>query len=87
MDFTPNSKHAELRAAITEFCSGFPDSYWRELDKTRAYPEQFVQAMTAAGWLGALIPKEYGGLGLSVTEAAIILEEVNHSGGDRKSVV
>ncbi len=82
MDFTPNSEHASLRAAIAELCSDYPDSYWRELDRERGYPDAFVKAMTAAGWLGALIPKEYGGLGLGVTEASIILEEVNHAGGN-----
>jgi acyl-CoA dehydrogenase len=74
--------YPELRTAIRELCRSFPDGYWRELDQQRAYPEEFVQAMTKAGYLGALIPREYGGLGLSLTEATIILEEVNRSGGN-----
>ncbi|GAC1404335.1 MAG: acyl-CoA dehydrogenase family protein [Ktedonobacteraceae bacterium] len=74
--------HEELRLAVRELCRRFPDSYWRELDQQRAYPEIFVQAMTEAGYLGALIPKEYGGLGMSLVEASIILEEINRSGGN-----
>lgn len=75
-------RHPELRATVRELCRQFPDDYWRELDRKREYPEAFVQAMTAARYLGALIPKEYGGLGLSLTEATIILEEINRSGGN-----
>jgi len=72
----------DLRAGVREVCAGFPDSYWRELDRKREYPEAFVRAMTEAGYLGALIPEEYGGLGLSLAEASVILEEVNHCGGN-----
>lgn len=82
MDFTPNKEHVALREAVAELCAEFPDAYWRELDQVRGYPDEFVKRMTEAGWLGALIPKEYGGLGLGVTEASIILEEVNRSGGN-----
>jgi acyl-CoA dehydrogenase len=74
--------HAELRRAVRELCARFPDEYWRGLDETRSYPETFVKAMTDASFLGALIPEEYGGLGFGVTEASIILEEVNRSGGN-----
>src|SRR3989440_8359968 len=74
--------HAELRLAVRVLCQQFPDSYWRELDQQRAYPETFVRALTEAGYLGALIPKEYGGLGMSLVEASIILEEINRSGGN-----
>src|SRR5919198_2089848 len=74
--------HPELRAAVRELCRRFPSSYWRQLDRERAYPGAFVQAMTEAGYLGALIPVEYGGLGLSLAEASVILEEVNRSGGN-----
>lgn len=74
--------HAEVRAAVGELCRRFSDSYWRSLDRERAYPEAFVEAMTKAGFLGALIPKEYGGLGLSLAAASVILEEVNHCGGN-----
>jgi acyl-CoA dehydrogenase len=79
---THTETHEDLRLAVRELCRRFPDSYWRELDQQRTYPEAFVQAMTEAGYLGALIPKEYGGLGLSLVEASIILEEINRSGGN-----
>ena len=72
----------DLRAGVRELCAGFPDSYWRELDRNREYPEAFVRAMTEAGYLGALIPEEYGGWGLSLAEASVILEEVNRCGGN-----
>ncbi len=72
----------KLRERVREVCAGFPDAYWRELDRTRAYPEAFVRAMTEARLLTALIPQEYGGLGLTMTEASVILEEVNYSGGN-----
>src|ERR671932_2565615 len=74
--------HQELRRAVRAVLKDFSDSYWRALDQERAYPEAFVQAMTAAGFLGALIPREYGGLGLSLAEASVILEEVNRCGGN-----
>ena len=74
--------HDELRKAVRELCSRYPNEYWRELDRERAYPDKFVKAMTDASFLGALIPEEYGGLGFGVTEASIILEEVNRSGGN-----
>ncbi len=61
---------------------GFPDGYWRKLDRERAYPEGFVRALTDAGYLAALIPEAYGGAGLGVTEASIVLEEINRSGGN-----
>src|SRR5690349_7472728 len=73
--------YADLRAAVREVCSRFPNEYWRELDQTHQYPEAFVRAMTEAKFLAALIPTEYGGLGMSLTEASVILEEVNFSGG------
>lgn len=79
---TATNDYAYLRATVRELCAGFPDAYWRELDTTRSYPEAFVRAMTESGLLGALIPQEYGGLGLSLTEASVILEEVNYSGGN-----
>jgi acyl-CoA dehydrogenase len=79
---TESRSYEPLRARVREFCKEFPDAYWRELDRTRAYPEAFVRAMTETGLLGALIPEEYGGLGMSLTEASVILEEVNYSGGN-----
>ena len=71
-----------LRQGVREVCADFPDAYWRELDARREYPEAFIEAMTKSGYLGALIPKEYGGLGLTLTETTIILEEINRSGGN-----
>jgi len=70
-----------LRAEVRALCQKFDDEYWRRCDEERAYPDAFVEAMTEAGYLSALIPAEYGGLGLGITDAAIILEEVNRSGG------
>ena len=74
--------HQDLRAGVRDLCKTFPDSYWRELDAARAYPNAFVKALTGAGYLAALIPEEYGGSGLGVTEAAIIMEEINRSGAN-----
>jgi acyl-CoA dehydrogenase len=74
--------HQDLRAGVRDLCKNFPDSYWRELDAARAYPDAFVKALTGAGYLAALIPEEYGGSGLGVTEAAIIMEEINRSGAN-----
>ena len=67
---------------MRDLCRAFPDSYWRDLDQKRAYPDAFVQALTDAGYLAALIPEDYGGAGLGVTEASIILEEINRTGGN-----
>ncbi|ATY85182.1 acyl-CoA dehydrogenase [Kyrpidia spormannii] len=74
--------HQDLRQAVRKVCERFPDAYWRELDRQRAYPQEFVDALTQAGYLAALIPEEYGGAGLGITEASIILEEINRSGGN-----
>ena len=76
------ASHQDLRAAVRDLCKGFPDSYWRDLDARRAYPDAFVKALTDAGYLAALIPEEFGGSGLSVAEASVILEEINRSGGN-----
>ena len=76
------SDHDELRRGVRSLCDTFTAEYWRRLDEARAYPEEFVQALTDAGWLAALIPEEYGGAGLGITEASIILEEVNRSGAN-----
>jgi acyl-CoA dehydrogenase len=72
----------DLRRGVQEVCARFPDAYWRDLDAQRAYPDEFVRAMTAAGYLAALIPGEYGGMGLDLRAACAILEEVNRSGGN-----
>jgi acyl-CoA dehydrogenase len=74
--------HSEIRDAVRALCAGFDGAYWRKVDEARAYPDAFVDALTKAGWLGALIPEEYGGSGLSLTEASVILEEINRSGGN-----
>ncbi|MCL8206879.1 MAG: acyl-CoA/acyl-ACP dehydrogenase [Actinomycetia bacterium] len=71
-----------LRASVRALCARFDDAYWRELDARREYPEAFVQALTEAGYLAALIPEEYGGAGLGITEASVILEEINRAGGN-----
>jgi acyl-CoA dehydrogenase len=74
-------EHAELRCAVRTLCEQFGEEYWQQRDRNREYPEEFVDTLTKAGYLSALIPTEYGGLGLGITEAAIILQEVNRSGG------
>ena len=74
--------HDELREGVRELCARYPDAYWRKVDADEAYPEEFVKAMTDAGWLAALVPAEYGGAGLGIPEASVILEEVNRSGGN-----
>jgi len=79
---TGRDPHGSLREAVRELCSRYSDAYWRELDTRRAYPDQFVKALTEAGYLAALIPEEYGGSGLSLAEASVILEEINHCGGN-----
>src|SRR5436190_15226068 len=82
MDFRQPEEHKAIRDAVRELCAAFPDAYCRELDRAKAYRTEFVKALTEAGWLGVLIPSEYGGAGLGITEAAIILEEINHNGGN-----
>ncbi|MCA1716890.1 MAG: acyl-CoA/acyl-ACP dehydrogenase [Actinobacteria bacterium] len=77
-----NETHESLRGTVREVCAGFPDEYWRALDENREYPEDFVRAMTDSGLLGALIPEEYGGMGLGLQAACAILEEVNRSGAN-----
>ena len=72
----------EIRDAVRSLCAEFPDEYHRQIDEERAYPEAFVEALTKAGWLAALIPQEYGGAGLSLAEASVILEEINRCGGN-----
>src|SRR3954470_11638368 len=74
--------HDDLRRAVRDLCKAFPDPYWRELDAARAYPDAFVKTLTDAGYLAALIPEEFGGSGLGIREAAVILEEINRSGGN-----
>jgi acyl-CoA dehydrogenase len=79
VDFGLSPELGEIRAAVRELCEAFPGEYWRELEPDR-YPEAFVAALTENGWLAALIPEEYGGAGLTITAASVILEEINASG-------
>jgi len=74
--------YPELRDAVRELCNRFDSAYWQKIDEKRAYPEEFVDALTKAGWMSALIPEEFGGSGLSLTEATVIMEEVTRSGGN-----
>lgn len=74
--------YQDIREAIRDLCSQFPAEYFRKIDEERGYPEAFVDALTQAGWLAALIPQEYGGSGLGLTEASVIMEEINRNGGN-----
>ena len=78
----PDDAYAEIRSAIRDLCAQFPPAYFRSIDAARGYPEAFVDALTKAGWLAALIPQEYGGSGLGLTEASVIMEEINRAGGN-----
>jgi acyl-CoA dehydrogenase len=75
-------KYQEIRDAVRALCAGFPDEYHRRIDEARGYPEEFVEALTKAGWLAAMIPQAYGGSGLGLTEASVIMEEINRCGGN-----
>jgi acyl-CoA dehydrogenase len=75
-------EYAEIREGVRALCADFPPQYFRDVDAKREYPAQFVDALTRAGWLAALIPQEYGGSGLGLTEASVIMEEINRSGGN-----
>src|SRR3982751_207362 len=79
-------EHQEIRDAVRALCAGFPDEYFRQVDAERAYPEKFVDALMQAGWLAAMIPEEYGGTGLGLTAASVIMEEINRSGGNSGAV-
>ena len=79
---TLSDNHHEIRDAIRALCADFPDAYFRKVDEERVYPSAFVNALTQAGWLAALIPQEYGGSGLGLTEASVIMEEINRCGGN-----
>ncbi len=71
-----------IRQSVRTLCEKFPESYWREIDQKKEYPEAFIRALTEEGWLSVLIPEEYGGSGLGLVEASVILEEINRSGGN-----
>jgi len=74
--------HQDLRDAVRALCNQYDSAYWQKVDEARAYPEAFVDALTQAGWMSALIPEQYGGSGLSLTEATVIMEEITRSGGN-----
>ena len=74
--------YQELREALRDLCGHYDAQYWQRVDEARGYPEEFVNALTAAGWLAALIPAEYGGSGLGLAEASVIMEEINRCGGN-----
>ena len=75
-------KYQDIRDAVRALCAQYPDEYHRRIDAQRGYPEEFVDALTKAGWLAAMIPQEYGGSGLGLSEASVIMEEINSSGGN-----
>ncbi|MGE5336611.1 MAG: acyl-CoA dehydrogenase family protein [Gemmatimonadota bacterium] len=77
-----NDAYSDIRDAVRALCAQFPDEYHRRIDEQRAYPEEFVDALTKAGWLAAMIPQDYGGSGLGLSEASVIMEEINRSGGN-----
>ena len=79
---TMDHLHPDIREAVRALCATFPPEYHREIDAKKAYPDAFVDALTKAGWLAAMIPEEYGGSGLGLTEASVIMEEINRSGGN-----
>jgi acyl-CoA dehydrogenase len=74
--------HQDIRDGVRQLCRQFPDEYFRRIDQERGYPEAFVDALTRAGWLAALIPQDYGGPGLTMAQASVIMEEINRSGGN-----
>ena len=78
----PTIDYPEIREAVKKLCGGFPESYWRELDRERAYPTEFVQALTESGYLSILIPEEYGGSGLPLAAACAVLEEIQRAGAN-----
>jgi len=78
--FDPTADYADIREGVAQVCAGFPGDYWRDLDRRRAYPEEFVTALGRAGYLAAMIPEEFGGSGLNLTAGAVILEEIHRQG-------
>ena len=77
-----NDAYQDIRDAVRDLCAQYPAEYFRKIDEQRGYPEDFVDALTKAGWMAALIPQEYGGSGLGLTEASVIMEEINRCGGN-----
>ncbi len=81
-DTATTLRHGDIRDGVRALCADFPDEYFRKVDAERGYPEAFVDALTKAGWLAAMIPQEYGGSGLGLAEATVIMEEINRCGGN-----
>jgi acyl-CoA dehydrogenase len=81
-----NDEFDEIRSGVRALCADFPDEYFRTIDAQRGYPERFVDALIQAGWLSAMIPEEYGGSGLGLTAASVIMEEINRCGGNSGAV-
>src|SRR3989454_5630092 len=82
MESSVQESQQAIREEVRKLCRAFPDSYWQQVDKEESYPQEFVNTLTSSGYLGALIPEEFGGAGLGITEASIILEEINRAGGN-----
>ena len=82
MGLSTVDQYQDIRDGVRALCAQFPDAYHRGIDAARGYPEEFVEALTRAGWLAAMIPQEYGGSGLGLAEASVIMEEINRSGGN-----
>ena len=82
-EFNPyDREYTQIRMALRDLCGSFPSDYWHKVEAESGYPEEFVKALTESGWLSALIPEEYGGSGASLTEASVIMEEINRSGAN-----
>ena len=82
MDFRLSAEQEQIRHPVRETVTDFPGEYWQKLDRELGYPHEFIEALTKGGWLAALIPEEYGGFGVGVLEASLILEEINRSPGN-----
>ena len=82
MSYPLNEEQLQIRDAVRDVCSDFPAEYWRKLDEVQGYPTEFIRALTEGGWLAALIPEQYGGSGLGILEASLIMEAINTSGGN-----
>jgi acyl-CoA dehydrogenase len=82
---TPD-QYQDIRDAMRDLCASYDSKYWQEVDAARGYPDAFVDALTGAGWLAAMIPQEFGGSGLGLAEASVVMEEINFSGGNSGAV-
>ena len=85
-DKVVDDPHSDVREGVRALCAQFDSAYWQKIDEERGYPETFLEALTKAGWLSALIPEEYGGSGLTLTQASVIMEEINRSGANSGAV-